>query len=443
MANKLFTDDFKETILGLLVQNQQFLKEIIPILKPEMMENNLYNVTVDSIFRIYRITGSAPSRAGLLNEIVNELLKIAKLEKRENALVLKPAEELISRIYKPIDAPLEDVKAAFIEYCRTKEMQGTIVGIYSKLASGEMDYQRVMAEVRQAYLKCNQTQDKGIEFYNDSDNILKDLLEAKNRRFTTGIPSIDNCMDGGPTGGTLTTIIGAAKGGKSMFLVNAVKHNVILNYNVFVATLEISDKKWRNRIASNISGVKLKDMVKDHTTVIEQIKRHKRLHTGSIYVKFYPSATVDNLRSYMYYLEGTTGKKIDVVVVDYGDLLRASTKVTDERFIQRDAYTDLRSLASEFDCAVFTASQCNRQAVDKPVVKMKDIAESFSKVQISDHILTLCQTDEEVITKNFRVFFAGSREAETGKFVKMRYDWERCWMEEIHKNDEGEKNIPF
>lgn len=436
--NRIFVDGYKEAILSLLVQNESFLKEIIPILNPSYFDNQLYIVACESIFKIYRITGTLASRAGLLNDMVNELIKINKVKDKglEEPLAVQPAQQLIERIFKPIDGPLEDVKVAFVEYCRTKEMQGAIVSIYNQLSTGEMDHNRVMGEIRNTYLKCNSVKDKGISFFEEIDGLAGDLLAMRTKLYTTGITGIDKCMDGGLTPGTLTTIIGAAKGGKSMFLVNSAVTNCARGYNVVVFTLEISDKKWRNRVVSRISGVPLKELQQKSEFAIKQVQQFKKLHAGTIVIKSYPSATVDTLRGYLYYLEGLTGRKADVVVVDYGDLLRASSKVTEERFIQRDAYTELRALASEFDCAVITASQCNRQGTDKATIRMSDIAEAFSKVQISDHILTICMTEEERLQSQLRLFFAGSREAETGKYVPMRFDWSKCFLKEKEPNDD-------
>lgn len=443
MEPKVFTNTFKEAVLTALVQDLKFLKEASTCLKPHYLSQQLYVLATECIFKIFRETGGKCSRAGLLNDLVNELIKANKTDKDNtqiNSTALAPAQELIDRIFKPIESPLDDVKADFLDYCRTKEIQTTVGEVYKKLDSGQIDHNQVMSEVRGAYLRCNAAQDKGISFFDEIENLPSDINRLRSKLFTLGLPKMDKAMGGGITPGTLTTIIGAPKGGKSMWLVNVAYHNMLRGYNVVVFTLEISDIKWRNRVASRISGVSMDQLSEKSDLVIEQVKKFRRNHNSQLAIKYYPTATVDQLRGYLYYLEGTSGKKPDIVIVDYGDLLRSGKRDQEERFIQKDVFTDLRIIGTEFDVAVITASACNRQAIDKPVIKMKDIAEDINKVRISDHIYSICQTDQEYNDNQFRAFFAGSREADAGKISKVRFDWSKCWMKEVDEKEEKSDN---
>jgi len=439
-SSKTFTKEFKETVLSCLVQDKNFLREAHSVLKPEYFEQQNYVLAAEGIFNAYKRDGYPPSRTGLLNDLVNSLIKANKVKDKaqESSLALQPAQELISRIYQPLETTVKDVKDEFLRYCRTKEMQSTVVDVYKRLEAGDIDHNEVLGSIRQTYLRTNTHQDVGIEFFKKISDLPAILAKSRSRTFTIGIPAMDRVMKGGMSAGTLTSVIGRAKGGKSMFLLNTAYHNLLRGMSVVVFTLEISDKKWGFRMASRISGVQMDELSEKIDLVMDQCNKFERNHRGKLIIKEYAtsSVTVDSLRSYLYYIDSMNGFKPDVIVVDYADLIRANARNIDERFIQKVVYEDLRALSAEFDCAIITATQCNRQAVDKPVINMKDIAESFSKVQISDNIFTICQTDVEEVEKRLRIYFAGSRESATGLIIPMRVNWSSCYMNEIDEKKE-------
>lgn len=435
--SEIFTRQFKEAVLSLLVQDKAFLREACPVLKPEYLDENIYCIAVESIIKTYGDSGGLVSKAGLLNDIVNGLIKLNKVKdkEQESKLAIKPASDFIEKIFKPFDGPLSDVKLKFLEYCRTREMQLTMGELYGKLETGEVDCNSVMNSIRQAYTRINRQSSPGIDFFGSLDDF--DFVKNKGKTFTSGFPALDRKMDGGLTEGTLTTYIARPKGGKSMTLVNVGYANLMRGKTVVEFSLEISEEKIRRRYMSRISRVPLGQLAEQEVEVKRRCMEFFKRFKGRLFIKEYPTgtATVDVLRSYLYWLDSSSGIKPDVVLVDYGDILKSLDRHQEERHNQRACYEQLRALSSEFKCAVVTASQCNREGSDKEIVKMTDVAEAYAKCAISDHIITICQTDAEEIENRARLFFAGSREAETGSQVKVRLDWKTCIIVEAHDQD--------
>jgi hypothetical protein len=62
---------------------------------------------------------------------------------------------------------------------------------------------------------------------------------------------------------------------------------------------------------------------------------------------------------------------------------------------------------------------------------MEDIAEAYAKCAIADHIIAICMTKQEKAKHQFRLFYAGSREGETGHAVRCAQDWSKCYVEEL------------
>lgn len=151
-----------------------------------------------------------------------------------------------------------------------------------------------------------------------------------------------------------------------------------------------------------------------------------------LFVKGYPprTASVNDFRSYLYSLESEHNFRPHLIIVDYGDLVKPTSNKTEERHALADVWTELRALAQEFNCAVVTATQTNRGAFDKQIIRMSDIAEAIQKVWISDNIISICKTEDEDKEGKARLFFAGSRESRSGQIIPIRFDWRNCFMAE-------------
>jgi hypothetical protein len=112
--------------------------------------------------------------------------------------------------------------------------------------------------------------------------------------------------------------------------------------------------------------------------------------SGAFQVKYMPSGkTANDVRSYIKEYEIKTGKKVDVLLIDYLDLLMpASTKVSAENLYIKDKYVseELRNLAMELNTVFVTAAQLNRGAVEEIEFDHSHISGGLSKIQTADNV---------------------------------------------------------
>ena len=111
---------------------------------------------------------------------------------------------------------------------------------------------------------------------------------------------------------------------------------------------------------------------------------------GAFQVKYMPSGkTANDVRSYIKEYEIKTGTKVDVLLIDYLDLLMpASTKVSAENLFIKDKYVseELRNLAMELNTVFVTAAQLNRGAVEEIEFDHSHISGGLSKIQTADNV---------------------------------------------------------
>jgi replicative DNA helicase len=169
--------------------------------------------------------------------------------------------------------------------------------------------------------------------------------------------------------------------------------------NVVHYSLELNEAYVGLRYDSAFTGIANqnlkyhKDEVKDK---IEEIK-------GELVVKYFPTktASVHTLGAHLQKLK-TLGKKFDMVVVDYGDILRDTGNAREVRHALGNIYEDLRGLAGEFEVPIWTASQANRSALDEEVIEATKVAESYQKVMTADFVVSLSRKVEDKIANTGR-----------------------------------------
>ena len=228
---------------------------------------------------------------------------------------------------------------------------------------------------------------------------------------SSGWVLMDQITRGGLGQGELGVVIAPTGVGKSMVLVHLGAQAVKQGHSVIHYTLELADTHVATRYDSCITGVDLKDIYACKDAVFETVKDL----TGRLIVKEYPtkSATTKTLRTHLEKLKND-GTPIDMVLVDYADLLRPTTVYKEKRMDLESIYEELRAIAMEFKCPVWTASQTNRSGVNAEVITMESISEAFSKCFVADFIFSVSRTIEDKTTNQGRIFIAKNRNGPDG-----------------------------
>ena len=131
------------------------------------------------------------------------------------------------------------------------------------------------------------------------------------------------------------------------------------------------------------------------------------------------------------------------MIIDYGAILKPVRNFKEKRNGLEDTYEQIRALADEYDCAVWSAAQGSKAALSKKVVTMADIAECFAIANTADIMVCLCQTNKEKESERMRLFLAKVRDSEGGKVLNGVVNYETKKMDftnvqEIIEDDEDD-----
>lgn len=215
-------------------------------------------------------------------------------------------------------------------------------------------------------------------------------------RLTTGIPELDTAVSGGLQRSGLGVVLGASGDGKSMYLSHQAAIGLAEGLFVAYATLELPKPIILARIKANLTNITIDELLEDRKEQLAIARITEILSTtgGQMAVQeFTPQATtVDDLKAWIETLELETGRKLDMLVVDYGDKMVSSHKKADDRNSYtnaRDVFEGLRIYAVDHKMFCWTASQANRQKDRKKILGLDDTADSMHKVRVADLVVTL------------------------------------------------------
>jgi archaellum biogenesis ATPase FlaH len=214
-------------------------------------------------------------------------------------------------------------------------------------------------------------------------------IKSNNGQLKTGWDTVDKRLFGGFNRGELNIFAGGSGAGKSLFLANLGVNWALQGFNVVYLTLELSEELVSMRVDSMITDIPSRDIFKN----IDDVEMKVRVigkKSGTYQVKYMPSGKTSNdVRSYLKEYEIKLGRKVDILLVDYLDLLMPiSKKISAENLFIKDKYVseELRNLAVEKQCVLVTAAQLNRGAVEEVEFDHSHISGGLSKIQTADNV---------------------------------------------------------
>jgi len=143
------------------------------------------------------------------------------------------------------------------------------------------------------------------------------------------------------------------------------------------------------RMDAMVTGMATREIFKNLDDVEMKVKMIGK-KSGSYQVKYMPSGkTTNDIRSFLKEYEIKLGRKVDVLLVDYLDLLMPnSKKISPADLFIKDKYVseELRNLAVEKNCVFVTAAQLNRGAVEEVEFDHSHISGGLSKIQTADNV---------------------------------------------------------
>jgi replicative DNA helicase len=391
----------ERVILSYLIKDKSFFLKIAQYLKTSDYKKKTYFIDsklqwlLNFCSKYYDAYEKVPSL-----ETVKITIEKATENGQFDPLLAKAIRTTCEEIYTK---SLEDIEAEYIKdetvkFVKTMKAYEATTLNQLDIANGNFDS---LSERMQKALNINLDKDFGISISNIGETLsLIQQVEADSG-LTFGSAALDRVL-GSPKAGEITVFCGTPGIGKTIWLGNIATENMKLGKKGVFFSLEVDRRRLAKRLYSSLlykSGLDLMNTTKEEAEAI-----FSDYKGGDIKIKNYPAnnACCNDFANYLMDLYTIEGYKPDYIVIDYILITATNNKHSNDNMYSyyKIVTEEMRNLAAQFECPVFTAAQINRNGMGdkggtKGLVTSKDLAESRGILDTADYLLIINQNEAE------------------------------------------------
>lgn len=419
-----FDEDFQRKVAAHVLADFSFMRSVGHLIRPEYFENVGEAAIVNMAKKYWDRYQAVPSKSthGLLLKAEIESGAIRGDAKSEAIAAIK-------RLWAEDLGGSRHVCEKVAEFCRHQAMSQAILSSVDYLGAKKFD--KIEQAVKDAIaIGISEDGDEYdyFERINERTELRLDKAAGKvpPQGITTGHMKMDDVLYHRGWGKKeLSVLMGGAKSGKTTAMIGFAKAASLAGKNVLYVTLEVSAAIISDRLDASMSDNLMKELGKNIHDIDSKIRDiHRR--AGCLKIHEYPpgSFTPSMLTKLIEKYEAK-GIIFELVVVDYADIMAPDIRINDPIENSKQTYIGLRAVAFEKNVAVLSATQTNRDGFKATVAKADHIADDFNKVRIVDLLISINITEEERANGEARLFFAASRNQESGFTIFVKSDISR------------------
>jgi len=425
-----FQDSIQRGIIYLSKTDESFLLQVMPMVRDEYFEFPSHQKMFAVIIQFFLNYKKLPTDDQLLEE--------TKKVMASNELFGDYRDEL--EAINNLDEKSIDNQEYYLdlveEFAKEQAVKDAILKSVDHLKKKNFD--AIEDEVRSAF-SVNRNVDLGTNYFSG----IKERWERLNSqqlvpKFRTPFETLNEALDGGLAHKEMAMVVAPPGVGKSLFLANQAARSVLDGHNVLYVSLEMAEDRVAQRLDSiftRIQQSELSNRVEDIEERLEIISKQWE-DRGKLMVKEFPTKrlSVTGLRAFLNQLKNYEDFSPDVLIVDYLELMKTDKEMAEYQGQERLAQ-ELRGVASEYGCLVWTATQTNREGKKVNIITDAELADSYGKIRVCDLVFSINQTEQEFDKGAARLYLMKSRNGRARFIVPIGIDYSRLVVSQNKSND--------
>jgi replicative DNA helicase len=385
-------DQIEFLILRNLLHNEEYIRKVIPFIKPEYFEDKNQKIVFEEIHSFVLEYNQSATKEVLCIEI-EKRTDINEQEFKEVIQVISCLEDVATEFNWLVDTTEKwcrdrAIYLALMESIHitdgkdAKKNRDSIPTILSEALAVSFD-----THIGHDYLL---DYEQRYEYYHKKENRIEFDLDFFNKITNGGVPNK-----------TLNIFLAGTNVGKTLAMCHMASSFLLQSKNVLYITMEMAEEEIAKRMDANILNVpinQLDDLPKSMFTskaskLLEKTK-------GSLIIKEYPTAAAHagHFKALLNELSLKKSFRPDVIFIDYINIcassrFRAGSNMNSYSIIKSIA-EELRGLAVEHNVPIFSATQTTRSGFSSSDVEITDTSESFGLPATADFLVALISTEE-------------------------------------------------
>jgi replicative DNA helicase len=375
---------FQQQLIKSIIEDKKFGDVIIDVLESKYFDNNSFKFIMENIKELHLSYNKVPNYETLAQKIMSE---------GGNKDVNRPHIDTLESI-KNLEKNDEFVKDKSLNFCRQQNLKKELKVIQSIIDNGEFEsYNKIEQKIQKA-LQVGIMNDTVVDVFHNIDDALEKDYRLPIR---TGIVGLDNVLKGGLGRGELGVILAPTGTGKTTIITKFANTAYNDGFNVLQIFFEDNEAQIKRKHYTIWSGVAPDEQPEFKEEVLSAVREQQERSSGTLKLSKLPSdnVTISEIKSKIRKMI-SEGFKPDLVLIDYVDCISPERSVDGEEWKgEGSIMRSLESMTSEFNIAIWTATQGNRGSISSEVVTGDQMGGSIKKAQIAHIILSIGKTLEQ------------------------------------------------
>jgi replicative DNA helicase len=394
-----FDITFEAAILKLALEDDYFCAQLVRYLASDEDLDDLIIFTTDQFHYIFKIIADAFTKyktRPMISQIRTAILQFSPAAREPYFKAL----EIISDADVHNKAFYQEHIATFVQTVKVFKANKKIKKLQREKPLEVPDLmQKLLDDIRKVQFEQEDVVSL-TNFYG-----LLDKNDATGNKIRTGLNQLDTDLRGGFPRETLVTILGSSNAGKTIFCTSLGCTALRDGYKVFHINLEGTRDEALYRYVANLADVDFNIIEEKSWSATEKVRLDEVISHYKDKLRIQNmlnfGATIEQLISCC--RETYKEFPFDMLIVDYGQLLKTRTKYDKGTDRQTEAYRGLDSLSKEFKCVVISPAQATREGIKKqndyianrknlddrlPILRSADLADCIEIARVSAVIIT-------------------------------------------------------
>ena len=382
----------EQVILENLIKDDDFVRKVIPFLKPEYFmafeDNKVFKVIYDFVEKY----NNPPSKQAIILKL-NE-------DKSLNEDTHKKCMEVIDTLNG------EDVDKKWLvdeteKFCKDKALYLGVMESIQIIDGKKKDMSTdALPSILSEALSVGFDTNVGHDFIEDADKRF-DYYHRLEEKIEFDLDMFNKITEGGLSNKTLNIALAGTGVGKSLFMCHMASACIAKGQNVLYITLEMSEERIAERIDANLMNIPIMDL-KDLSKAMydDRISKINDKIEGRLIVKEYPTASAHSghFKALINELKLKRSFFPNIIFIDYLNICTSSRfrpgSMANSYTIIKSIAEELRGLAVEQNVPIVSATQTTRGGFNSSDVDLTDTSESFGLPATADLMFAIISTEE-------------------------------------------------
>jgi len=427
MEQLKLSQNLNKTILRSLLNNEDYLRKVIPFLKPNYFEGPLKI--------IFKQIGAFVDKHNTLPTLEAFRIDLEQNDKLSDDMFTEIS-AMLPEIFSEPDIDQDFLLENTERWCQERALHIAVMesinildGKNEKMTKNAIP--EILSEALGVGFDVNighdyiENAEERYEFYNRVEEKLPFDLDNFNKITKGGLPDK-----------TLNIALAGTGVGKSLFMCHVAASALLQGKNVLYITMEMAEERIAERIDANLLDIPIDQLDKlPKTMFAEKIEALSKKTVGKLIVKEYPtgSAHVGHFRALLKELKLKRSFIPDIIFIDYLNICSSSRMKAMGGAINSYTYVkaiaeELRGLAVEFAVPLVSATQTTRSGYGNSDPGLEDTSESFGLPATADLMFALISNEELEQSGQIMVKQLKNRYNDPGKYKRFVIGIDRSKM---------------